>query len=257
MADSTGKSSTPLRVNFVAFLFFVIPLAIGIWLTFRTDSFVPAIVGAVIAVVISPSPKIASQWERAIVLRLGRYIGMRGPGLFWIVPFIDTIAAGQETPLLGWQSTRYGELRPAPMLRLGVRNNDGPYAMLIASGGASLSPSLVEAVALPREAYGFRVTTGRYVDYVLMSAGADQEMVCWNLHFAGKLLWLRTSDGAPRVVRWVRGRSVRMEGMTVRTEESVDELIVHVLPAGPVVRGCPAECISIEGVGGNGAESAT
>jgi len=39
------------------------------------------------------SPKIAQQWERAIVLRLGRYRAMEGPGLFWIVPFVDTIAS--------------------------------------------------------------------------------------------------------------------------------------------------------------------
>ena len=40
------------------------------------------------------SPKVAQQWERAIVLRLGRYVGMRGPGLFWIVPGIDRSRAG-------------------------------------------------------------------------------------------------------------------------------------------------------------------
>ena len=36
------------------------------------------------------SPRIAQQWERAVVLRLGRFVGLRGPGLFWIVPFVDT-----------------------------------------------------------------------------------------------------------------------------------------------------------------------
>jgi regulator of protease activity HflC (stomatin/prohibitin superfamily) len=34
---------------------------------------------------------VSRQWERAIILRLGKYIGMRGPGLFWIVPFVDTV----------------------------------------------------------------------------------------------------------------------------------------------------------------------
>lgn len=36
--------------------------------------------------------KIASQWERAIVLRLGRFRAMRGPGLFFIIPIVDTVA---------------------------------------------------------------------------------------------------------------------------------------------------------------------
>jgi regulator of protease activity HflC (stomatin/prohibitin superfamily) len=35
--------------------------------------------------------KIASQWEKAVVLRLGRYHRLAGPGLFWIVPVRDTI----------------------------------------------------------------------------------------------------------------------------------------------------------------------
>ena len=35
--------------------------------------------------------KVASQWEKAVVLRLGKFHGLRGPGVFWIVPIIDTI----------------------------------------------------------------------------------------------------------------------------------------------------------------------
>jgi hypothetical protein len=36
------------------------------------------------------SMKVASQWEKVVVLRLGKFIGLKGPGLFWIVPIIDT-----------------------------------------------------------------------------------------------------------------------------------------------------------------------
>ena len=35
--------------------------------------------------------KVASQWEKAVVLRLGKFHSLRGPGLFWIVPIVDTI----------------------------------------------------------------------------------------------------------------------------------------------------------------------
>jgi regulator of protease activity HflC (stomatin/prohibitin superfamily) len=35
--------------------------------------------------------KVADQWEKAVVLRLGRYRGLYGPGLFWIVPIVDDI----------------------------------------------------------------------------------------------------------------------------------------------------------------------
>ncbi|HTQ80412.1 MAG TPA: slipin family protein [Thermoanaerobaculia bacterium] len=36
--------------------------------------------------------KIANQWEKAVVLRFGKYRGLAGPGLFWIVPVVDTVA---------------------------------------------------------------------------------------------------------------------------------------------------------------------
>ncbi len=35
--------------------------------------------------------QVASQWEKAVVLRLGKFRGLRGPGLFWIIPIVDSI----------------------------------------------------------------------------------------------------------------------------------------------------------------------
>jgi regulator of protease activity HflC (stomatin/prohibitin superfamily) len=35
--------------------------------------------------------KVASQWEKAVVLRLGKFHALRGPGVFWIIPIIDSI----------------------------------------------------------------------------------------------------------------------------------------------------------------------
>jgi regulator of protease activity HflC (stomatin/prohibitin superfamily) len=37
--------------------------------------------------------KVASQWEKAVVLRLGKFYALRGPGVFWIIPIIDSIPA--------------------------------------------------------------------------------------------------------------------------------------------------------------------
>jgi len=36
--------------------------------------------------------KVASQWEKAVVLRLGKFHGLFGPGLFWVIPVIDGIS---------------------------------------------------------------------------------------------------------------------------------------------------------------------
>ena len=44
------------------------------------------IVVLVIAVILLSGLRIAWEYERGVIFRLGRYIGMRGPGLYWIIP---------------------------------------------------------------------------------------------------------------------------------------------------------------------------
>jgi regulator of protease activity HflC (stomatin/prohibitin superfamily) len=48
---------------------------------------------AVLAFLIPQSIMVADQWERAVVLRLGKLTAIRGPGMFAIVPFIDNVAS--------------------------------------------------------------------------------------------------------------------------------------------------------------------
>jgi len=50
-----------------------------------------AVIVAVIALLIPRALMIADQWEKAVVLRLGRLKGIRGPGYFLIIPFVDQI----------------------------------------------------------------------------------------------------------------------------------------------------------------------
>ncbi|MBY0496837.1 MAG: slipin family protein [Cyanobacteria bacterium] len=80
-------------LNVVAVAVLVGSLAIGGVLMLVLRNPIPAIVFAAIGVLLMPAPRIAQQWERAIVLRFGRYIGLRGPGLFWIVPFVDRVSS--------------------------------------------------------------------------------------------------------------------------------------------------------------------
>jgi regulator of protease activity HflC (stomatin/prohibitin superfamily) len=89
----TLPSSTAPRVNFVQGVAFLAPLAIGALATLMTFNPAGVIVGILLGLLLAQSPKIARQWERAVVLRLGKYVGLRGPGLFWIVPFVDSISA--------------------------------------------------------------------------------------------------------------------------------------------------------------------
>ena len=45
----------------------------------------------ILTMLISSSIKIADQWEKAVLLRMGKFIGLKGPGLFFIVPIIDNV----------------------------------------------------------------------------------------------------------------------------------------------------------------------
>jgi regulator of protease activity HflC (stomatin/prohibitin superfamily) len=53
----------------------------------------------VLAVIVFVALKMARQWEQAVILRAGRFLAVRGPGLFWIVPVLDNVAALIDTRL--------------------------------------------------------------------------------------------------------------------------------------------------------------
>src|SRR5918911_5025357 len=81
------------RTNVVAALCLLAPVAAGFAALALTGTPVGLVVGVLLGLLLAQSPKVAKQWEKGIVLRLGRYVGLRGPGLFWITPFIDTVSA--------------------------------------------------------------------------------------------------------------------------------------------------------------------
>src|SRR5215467_13050088 len=89
--DSGGSGSNGRQLNVVALVLLAIPIIAGLVVTLNTNNPVPVIGGVLIGIVLMQSPKIAQQWERAIILRLGRFQSMKGPGLFWVVPFFDRI----------------------------------------------------------------------------------------------------------------------------------------------------------------------
>jgi len=90
---STLPSMNTPRVNVVSAVAFLIPAVLGLLATVASANPVGAIVGILLGLFLAQAPRIARQWERAVVLRLGRYVGLRGPGLFFIIPFVDSISA--------------------------------------------------------------------------------------------------------------------------------------------------------------------
>lgn len=82
--------------NYVSTVIFIIILALGIAIAYN-GNYSEASKGMVIgisflfALIISVSIRVADQWNRAVVLRLGRFQALKGPGLFFIIPIIDVI----------------------------------------------------------------------------------------------------------------------------------------------------------------------
>lgn len=84
-----GVAGTFAVVVWLAAVLGAIPLAMYVG---DGPAAVFAIVGALLGVYVMFGLKMANQWEKAVVLRFGRFTGARGPGLFWIIPVMDNIA---------------------------------------------------------------------------------------------------------------------------------------------------------------------
>jgi|EndMetStandDraft_6_1072998.scaffolds.fasta_scaffold70471_2 regulator of protease activity HflC (stomatin/prohibitin superfamily) len=89
-ASGANRLSIVLAVMVLAFA------ALVAWFAYDRSSrggYVVAAVLAIVAFLIPQAIMVADQWERAVVLRLGKLSAIRGPGLFVIVPFIDEVAS--------------------------------------------------------------------------------------------------------------------------------------------------------------------
>ncbi len=81
-----------IQVNGVAIALFFIFAAAGLGLTWWTASEIPVYVGLVAGIYLLFAIKVADQWEKVAVLRLGRFVGLRGPGWFHIIPIVDRLS---------------------------------------------------------------------------------------------------------------------------------------------------------------------
>jgi len=86
-------SMDPPRFNIISLLLLLAGIGLGSGIAVLWDRPWGVVVGSILGCVAGGSPRIAQQWERAVVLRLGKYTGLRGPGLFWIIPGIDQVTS--------------------------------------------------------------------------------------------------------------------------------------------------------------------
>ncbi|HEY9164602.1 MAG TPA: slipin family protein, partial [Candidatus Kryptonia bacterium] len=90
-----------------AVLVFIIIFGIGLGLAFAMYSVTAStlstwigVIAFVIALVVSLAIKVADQWDKAVILRLGKFRSLNGPGLFFIIPIIDAIAYWIDTRVI-------------------------------------------------------------------------------------------------------------------------------------------------------------
>src|SRR5947209_20494393 len=89
MPSYAGSSMSQPRTNAVAAGLAVFCFAVGAYVSASINRTHPAALGVLAGLYCLLAIKVADQWQKVAVLRLGRYVGLRGPGLFFIVPFID------------------------------------------------------------------------------------------------------------------------------------------------------------------------
>ncbi len=94
------------RNNSIQLLLFVTVLAAGAGLAVvvggsTSTPNVPIAIGAIVlASILSIAVKVANEWDRAVVLRVGHFHALRGPGLFIIIPIIDSIPYWIDTRVI-------------------------------------------------------------------------------------------------------------------------------------------------------------
>jgi regulator of protease activity HflC (stomatin/prohibitin superfamily) len=97
MRQSKEMSASTVRISGIAltlwFILIILSVAAAIFLDGQQIKFgwifLTTIGIDLIAFYILFALKVADQWEKVVVLRFGRFIGLRGPGLFWIIPIVD------------------------------------------------------------------------------------------------------------------------------------------------------------------------
>jgi regulator of protease activity HflC (stomatin/prohibitin superfamily) len=80
------------RISRVGLALFILCMAAGAGLTAAVQSPLPLLAGILIGLYFLFAIRMANQWEKVAVLRFGRYIGLRGPGLYHIIPIVDSIS---------------------------------------------------------------------------------------------------------------------------------------------------------------------
>lgn len=108
LRQSQNRTELPLRTpSLFPMLIFCVVLGLGFALAYllyglspRQESGWIVTIATFVALFSSSSIKVADQWDRAVILRLGKFRALKGPGLFGIIPIIDTVPYWVDTRVI-------------------------------------------------------------------------------------------------------------------------------------------------------------
>lgn len=84
----------------ILFLNYQVRIFVGFWI--ESETWIPTfiILGAIIGFLLAASFRVCSEWDRMAILRFGRFKCMAGPGIFFIIPLVDSVAYIVDTRII-------------------------------------------------------------------------------------------------------------------------------------------------------------
>src|SRR5215831_8499514 len=93
VAVAKSQKSQTTTISSAGVALFVICVVAGVFCWKLINRPAPLFSGAALGIYLLFAVKVVQQWEKVAVLRLGRYVGLRGPGMFHIIPILETLSS--------------------------------------------------------------------------------------------------------------------------------------------------------------------
>src|SRR5579862_6073614 len=88
-----NRRPAPIAVSGPGIVLLVVFVAAGVAAVPLAQNPLPLFIGGLLGVYCLFALRVVRQWEKVAVMRFGKYRGLRGPGMFWMIPVIDTLSA--------------------------------------------------------------------------------------------------------------------------------------------------------------------
>jgi hypothetical protein len=143
---------------------------------------------------------------------------------------------GQLSPIQGWTSSRYGEKKPAPMLKGSIQASAPVAAMTFLLPGAGNGLRTRRLQVAGGRALAAVVRDGEFEDICVLSLEPSATLQLMDFSMSGECFWLRTENGALRQLLAVNASSFSSAGETVfREKDPISHVMAHLWENGIVI----------------------